>query len=213
MMKLLFSRVAWGILLITGGVLFLLQNLGLIDVGNLFWGIVLGFAGIAFLSSFFFDRRHWWPLIPGFTLLALALMLIPEIFAEGQAARLGGSVFLGGIGLGFFAVYLAERSNWWAIIPGGVLLTLATVAGLEGRLADTGAVFFLGLGLTFILVAIFPTPDGPMRWAFIPAGILLFIGLLIMVAAGHLVNLILPIALIVAGLYLLIRTLVPRLSR
>ena len=51
-MKWLESRTLWGSLLILGGVLFLLQNLGFLNLGNRFWVIVLGLGGLFFLGFF-----------------------------------------------------------------------------------------------------------------------------------------------------------------
>ena len=100
---------------------------------------------------------------------------------------------------------MLDRDKWWAIIPGGVLVTLAAVAGLErGTDIQTGGIFFLGLGATFILVALAPNPHGQMRWAFIPAAVLLILGLLLFVGFhGH--HYIWPLSLISAGLFLLVR--------
>jgi hypothetical protein len=97
--------------------------------------------------------------------------------------------------------------NWWAVIPGGVLLTLAIVAGLSENLEgiETGGVFFLGLGLTFALLALLPTGDGKLTWALIPAVVLFLMGLLITAAAAEFINYVWPAALILGGLYLLYR--------
>lgn len=70
---------------------------------------------------------------------------------------------------------------------------------------ETGGIFFLGLGLTFLLVAIIPTPEGQMRWALIPAVILLVMGLLLTAALTQLINFIWPLALILLGLFLVLR--------
>jgi hypothetical protein len=67
--------------------------------------------------------------------------------------------------------------------------------------------FFLGLGITFALVAILPGTEGQMRWAWIPAAILGLMGLLILIAAEELINYIWPSALIFAGLLLIGRSL------
>lgn len=93
----------------------------------------------------------------------------------------GGLTFLGGAGLGFIAIYLTNRRNWWAIIPSGVLLTLGGVSFASNftRGQDTGALFFIGLGLTFLFEAIPPTGSHGMTWAFIPAAILLIFGALL----------------------------------
>lgn len=211
-MKWLESRVLWGTLLILGGVMFLLQNLGLFEFGDLFWALLLGLAGVFFLSVYLQNRANWWALIPGFTLFGVASLIALTRLAPRLADNWGGSVVLGGIGLAFVAVYLAERSNWWAIIPAGVMLTLAAVAGLDETFAgiETGGIFFLGLGSTFALVALLPSHQGQMRWAWIPAAVLMLMGLLIMAAAEDLIGILWPLVLIVGGGYLILRTFRPR---
>ena len=85
--------------------------------------------------------------------------------------------FLGALGLAFFAVYLTGRERWWAIIPGGVLITLGLVAALTTRfgVVDNGGVLFAGIGVTFLLVGILSNA----RWAYIPGVTLLALGGLI----------------------------------
>jgi hypothetical protein len=65
------------------------------------------------------------------------------------------------------------------------MATIAVVAALDASLSSnaSGNIFFLGLGRTFVLVAILPTSVGQTRWAWIPAGILGIIGILILIAA------------------------------
>jgi hypothetical protein len=125
-------------------------------------------AGI-FLFWFFSDRSKWWAAIPGFTLagMAASTLLLDRI-------GWGGLAFLGGIGIGFFAVYFRQPAQWWAIIPGGVLVTLGFTSALSEayKIVETGGVFFVGLGLTFLLVALL----AKMKWAFIPAAVLLLLG-------------------------------------
>ena len=200
-MKILSSRIFWGLVLILGGVLFLLQNLRVFQGGDLFWGVSFGVAGLLFLGVFFGDRQQWWALIPGMLLLAVGSLILLTSFAPGFDEAMGGLIILGGIGLSFIFVYLANHANWWALIPGGVLITLAVVAGLDQVVSDgaTGGIFFLGLGLTFLLVAIAPTPVGKMKWARIPAAVLMFIGLLVYFLARDMVVYFLPLAFFIAG--------------
>lgn len=207
-MKWLESRILWGSLLILGGLLFLLQNLGVLMLGNIFWVILLGLGGLFFLSFFIQSRANWWALIPGITLLSITLLVALDWLIPAFNESWGGSIVLGGIGLSFFLIYLVDRANWWALIPGGVLGTLAATVALEQFFPglETAGVFFLGLGLTFALVAVLPNPQGEMRWAWIPAGILLLMGVLFMAAAGELLKYLWPLALIVAGGILLIRS-------
>jgi hypothetical protein len=199
-------RILWGLLLVGGGLLFLLQNLNVIGFGDIAWSVLLLIGGLSFLGLYISNREHWWAIIPGIILLGLGLSsglsaLFPRLFEV-----IGGGFFLGWIGLAFFVVYIANRTNWWAIIPGGVLLTLSVVNSLDALGWETGGIFFLGLGLTFLLVALLPTPEGRMRWAYIPAVILGFIALLQLIEAAELMNLVVPLALIFVGLFLIFRT-------
>jgi hypothetical protein len=197
----------WGLLLILAGGVFLLDNLNLIEIGGFVWGILIGIGGLAFLSVYAAMRENWWALIPGVILLSVAALILADSFLPQGSGEWGGSIVLGGTGLAFLLVFLSNREFWWALIPAGVMITLACVVGLEDVLGgvETGGVFFLGLGLTFALVGLVPTPEGQMRWAFIPAVILTIIGLLILVALSSLINYIWAVALIAGGLIIILR--------
>ena len=75
------------------------------------------------------------------------------------------------VGLSFFCVYLVDRTNWWAIIPAGVMVTIGIVSSVDQAYESkigTGF-FFLGVGITFALLPLLPSPAGKMGWAWIPA--------------------------------------------
>jgi hypothetical protein len=172
-MKRFDYRILIGAALILGGILMLLDKTGLLKgATDLFWAGLLGIGALIFLYWFFSDRSKWWAAIPGFTLagMAASTLLLDKI-------GWGGLAFLGGIGVGFWAVYLRQPSQWWAIIPGGVLLTLGFTSALTEafNIAETGGVFFVGLGVTFLLVALL----AKMKWAYIPAAVLLLLGFFI----------------------------------
>jgi hypothetical protein len=169
-MKRFDYRILIGAALILGGILMLLDRTGILrGATNLFWATVLAVGAAIFLFWFFSDRTKWWAAIPGFTLagLAASTLLLDRI-------GWGGLALLGGIGLGFWAIYFTGRERWWAIIPGGVLLTLGVTSVMSEAygVVDSGGVFFVGLGITFILVALL----AKMKWAFIPAAVLLILG-------------------------------------
>jgi hypothetical protein len=155
------------------------------------------------------DRGAWWALIPGLTMLGLSGLLTLGEINPALGERWGGSLFLGAIGLSFWLIYLRDRNFWWAVIPGGVLLTLAVVAGLDNLNLpiETGGIFFIGLGLTFLLVAVIPSQGVQLRWAFFPAVVLLAMGVLIGVGFERAINYLWPLALILGGGVLLWRTL------
>jgi len=196
------------ILLIGVGILLLLQNFGILGgVVALIWSLIFGVGGLIFLYVFLTNRVHWWAIIPGFALLGVAALIALDEFFPRVGDALGGMIVLGGIGLAFWVIYFLNREHWWAVIPGGAMFTVALIAGLDAVFegAETGGVLFLGLGLTFGLLSLLPTPHARMRWALIPAAVLLVIGELITAAATGIFEYLWAIALILAGLYLLLR--------
>lgn len=161
-----------GVALIIFGALLLLEQMGILrGAASLFWGCLFLVGAFYFLRSYATDNRsRWWAIFPGMAMLGIGLSaFLPSM--------LDGALFLGCISVGFWVIYGNDRSRWWAIIPGGVLLTLAVISVLDhvSGLA-TGGLFFLGLGLTFVLVALLPGPVNKNQWAFIPGGILLAFG-------------------------------------
>jgi hypothetical protein len=203
------SGPIWGALLVLAGLFLLLQNLGVLAVGVGGWlaPILFGAGGLAFLAVYAGNREHWWSLIPGFVLLSIGALISLDQVAPRMAATWGGSLFLGGISVAFWLILLTRRENWWAVIPAGVLTTLATVAGLGqiGTGLETGSLFFLGLAATFGLVYLLPTPEGRMRWALFPAVIMFVLGVVTLLATAAVVQYLWPLALILLGVYLLLR--------
>jgi hypothetical protein len=200
-----------GLLLICAGILFLLQNFGLVTiVTGAIWALLFAVGGVAFLAVFATNQEHWWALIPGFTLLGLAgLIGLSTLFP--QFGELGAALFFLAIALSFAIIYIMHRENWWAVIPAGVLTTLAIIIAFSGNDGNDGqwvpSVLFLGLAATFALVYFLPTPQGQMKWALWPAAVLGIMGLLMLLLVGSLANFIWPLALIAGGAALMLRTL------
>jgi hypothetical protein len=199
-------RLLWGLLLVAAGVLFLLNSVGTISMGDYLWAVILVIGGLGFISVFLADRQQWWALFPAFGLLIGGVILFLETTLPGLAGDYGGAVALGGIGLAFLIIFLANFENWWALIPAGVLFSLAAmfVLGFE-----SGGVFLIGLGLTFGVLGFVPTQHGRMRWALIPAVVLLLLGGFITLLSFNLFALLWPLGLIAAGvviIYFVIKT-------
>jgi hypothetical protein len=208
-MKVLRSYIFWGVLLVIGGIALLFESLNIFPVGGLIWGIILGIGGVAFLLVYFENHSHWWAIIPGVTLLSLSLNASLDAMVPSTDEWVGDVIVLGGIGLSFFLVYLVNRENWWAIIPAGVLVALGAVSIVEaGNFeADTGGIFFFGTAFTFLFVAILPTPNGQMKWAFIPAGIMAGLGAMISKDKLDILVYVGPVLLIIGGGYLVYKTM------
>ena len=193
-------RVLWGLLLVAAGVIFLLNSMGTITIGEYQWAIILGIGGLAFLSVFLADRQQWWALFPSFGLLIGASVIFVENAFPGLPGEIGGVIALGGIGLAFLLIFVSNIKNWWALIPAGVLLSLATMLYLG---FESGGIFLIGLGLTFAVLGFVPTEHGRMRWAFIPAIVLILIGIFVTLAVYDLFAVLWPLALIGGGLLII----------
>lgn len=193
------SAKLWALTLIAVGLLSLAANMGWLTwITSWLWATLFAAGGGAFLYYYTLDRRQWWALIPGFTLLGLAAAVV--------GGDIGGALFLALIGAGFSAVYALDKSRWWAIIPASVLITLGFVAWLDTVVPamNAGWVFFLGLSATFGVLYILPEDEGRQRWAIFPALATLVLSLVV-VASGAVTGIVIPLLLIGAGVLLLWR--------
>ena len=202
MMRKLDLRITFGGLLILGGVLALLDTMGIIgNASGIFWGLIWGAVGVFFLYLFASDRkRNWWAALISFVILGNVIVsFLPKPFDS-----LDGLVFLGGLSLVFWWVYFTDRSRWWALIPAGVLLTLGAVSTLDDISGfDTGGLFFIGLGLTFLFVAVLT--GGEQSWAWYPTVALLIFGALVGIPSLDITDYIVPAILILVGGFMIFR--------
>jgi hypothetical protein len=193
-----------GSLCILAGALGFLQAFGLLEsASDVFWGVVFLLGGLAFLVVFV--GGQWWAVVPALALAGIgALILLPA-----SLEQFGGALFLGAVGISFWVVYLTGREKWWAILPGGVASTLAFVAGLPGKGDDAllVVIFFTGLALTFLLVALL----AGMRWAYWPALALGIVAALVFSTGWlQLANYVWAAALVGAGVFVIWRAFRPK---
>lgn len=196
-----------GILLVAVGVIFLLGNLGIITIDwEVIIGPLFGIGGLAFLVVFMMNTDNWWALFPAFVLMAIGIIIFMDNTMPVVSDLWSGAVFLGLLGLAFLLIYIFHQEHWWAIIPGGVLMTLAGVT-LVSDTDFAGGLFFLGLALTFGLIYFLPKPSGKSQWALYPAAILLTIGVLVTLGEANVLNYVWPLALLITGGYIIYRSL------
>jgi hypothetical protein len=215
------KRIQWqyifGGLLILFGAVFLLDNLNIIKhVSNLFFGLLFAVGGAFFLYIYLSENKQWWALIPGFVLLGLGALIGLEAILPSWADDIGGTLFLASISLPFWIIYLRFRGDfWWALIPAGVMLTLALITGVEALLPGldlAGTLLFFGMALTFFVIGFIPTPAGQMRWAFIPAAIMTLMGFVVLAIEFESGAILAASALILVGVYQIYRALRPASS-
>lgn len=175
-MKAATASIIAGAVLLLAGVLLLLDALRVLDTAQLVWPFIFGAAGAVFLAVFSRSRDYWWAAIPGFVLLGLAAVAFTTQLWPQPAGDWPGSLFFLFISAGFAAVYFRVRASWWALIPCGVMLTLALVVALPPAMEGppVAAVLFLGLAATFAALTL--TPER-MKWPLIPAAALAVLGL------------------------------------
>jgi hypothetical protein len=192
--------------LVIAGVLMLFYNFELAGVNQPLVSFLLAgglaLAGMFFFSAFLAARRNWWRLLPAWTLLALAGMVLISSISD---SSLNGALIFAGLAVAFAHIYLLDRrEHWWAILPGGFLLVLGALGALSEQLSPPmlSGLLFVGTGAVFVLVYL----AGGHRqwWALVPATALVLFGLFVFVqmveAAVHLVRW-WPLLLIATGLY------------
>ncbi len=99
---------------------------------------VMAAIALPFLAVFLRDRAQWWALIPAYVLLVIGVM-VGLIGLGVLDDLLVPAYIMFVIALPFFVVYARNTTNWWALIPGGILAFI----GLAFLIAET-AVEYVG---------------------------------------------------------------------
>jgi hypothetical protein len=196
------------------GALFLLQTLGVVETGlSLLWVGLFAASGVTFLYFYNLNREQWWAAILGFAMLGISALITVAEYGPSGWKDMAGGIFMLSIGLSFLFVYVRNREMWWPIIPMGLCITIGIMSILEALLGEgevTGAVFFLGGALTFGLLGFVPASKGRTSWAFIPAVVMLIVGVVILAAVYEASQIIGAVALVLVGLILILRTFTRR---
>ena len=114
-------RIILGVVLVIFGAMALLQNFGNIRFEGSLWGVfvalLFGAVGAGFLVTFVQDRKvNWWAVIPGMTLIGLALLVLLGVM-NFKPDELLPAIFMGFIGASFLIIYFNDRDKWWAHHP------------------------------------------------------------------------------------------------
>ena len=176
----------WGGTLIVLGLLLLANWLG--DTPAWIWVAALAPGAIAATALYVSDRSDWPMLLTAYVLWVIAI-LIALVTADILGVGAVAFYVLLAIGLPFFGVYLRDRSQWWPLIPGYVMVVIAVMIGLIGLgvLDDmlVPAYVMFAIALPFFVVY---ARDRSLWWALIPGGILAAIGLIFLIAEAAFVH-------------------------
>jgi len=203
--------------LIPGGVmLFLALTTLLVDTIGGEW---IGFMFLFLIAlSFFFvymnNHSRTWALLVAYIMFIISIA--PAMASGGSLADYYGSVFLFGVAIPFFVLYFRSEQNWWAIIPAGVTSLLAVIAGIavagwipsgvEGGYVN--AFLMGGIAATFAVIWLRHTQN----WA----KVVTIIFAALAVASIFFVSLndiFWPVAIILAGAYLLYTSMRPKMAQ
>jgi hypothetical protein len=198
---------------LTDRMLFLALVTLLVDTVGGEWvgALFLLLIGSAFLAVYFNNRTRLWALLVAYIFGVLSIA--PMLAAFGEMAAYFGPVFLLGVALPFFVIYLRSTENWWAIIPAGALSVVAVIATLAiaGVINDSGsggyvgAFLMAGLAATFAVLWLRHGKD----WARI---VTIVLGILAVASVFFIsyFEMFWPVAFILGGVYLLYIALRPR---
>jgi hypothetical protein len=149
------SGLFWGLLLIGAGVVALARQMGYIDqFSDQVWIWIFALVSlVAFINYALSGWRQWGWLFPAGVFGGLAVTVALALNNVDSAA-VGSPLFFGLI-LPFAAAYLSDRArNWWALIPGGVMVFLALTTLLVDSAGGewVGSLFLFMIALTFLVV-------------------------------------------------------------
>lgn len=127
-------------------------------------------------------KTNWHVFLGGILVLVGIASILDSIGIIPFGGLVWGSLFgLGG--LAFILYLIQNRTAWWAIIPGVVLLGLSAIIlisalfpNFEGEIG--GAILFFSISIAFWVVY---SMNNKFWWAIIPAGVLASLGISILV--------------------------------
>ena len=167
--------------------------------------------GLGFLAVYLGKRSRAWALLVAYIFAILSTA--PLMSSAGPNADYFGPFLLLGIALPFYVVYFRSVDHWWAIIPAGILTTVAVItmlaiAGLVQSQAEggyVGALMMGGLAATFAVVG---WRHGK-TWGRIAAVVLaaLAVASVLFVNQSQVIG---AVAIIILGGYLLVSSLRPK---
>jgi hypothetical protein len=202
------ALIPGGIMLFLAMVTLLADNVGGEWIGSLFLFLI----GLSFLVVYLNNRTRTWALLVAYIMGVLSIA--PAMSSGGgDTAAYFGSVFLFAIALPFFVIYFGSAEKWWAIIPAGVMTVLAVIAtlGIAGLIRDqnqggyANAILMGGLAVTFAVVWLRHAKE----WAKIVTIVLAALAVASIFFATY-SEILWPIAIILAGGYLLFTAMRPK---
>jgi len=142
----------WGILLVVIGILFLSSNLGFIEISwKYLWPLFLLVPGILLEFGFFIYRKDAGLLVPGGILTTYGFLFLANVIYGWQWMEYLWPLFLLGVAIGLFQLYLFGEREKGLLIPVGIL-TVISLFFLANHLITMQFGFIAGI--VFIVVGL-----------------------------------------------------------
>jgi len=143
-----------GMLLLLVGIILLASNFGYIEISWQYsWPLFLLVPGILFEFGFFIHRKHPGLLVPGGILTTYGLLFFVNVIYGWQWMAFLWPVFLLGVAIGLFQLYLFGERERGLLIPIGILTVLSLfflanhLVNINFRLIAGIIFIFIGLGI------------------------------------------------------------------
>jgi|YNPNPStandDraft_1061719.scaffolds.fasta_scaffold47114_2 hypothetical protein len=107
--------------------------------GEIIAMLIMFAIGLPFLYVYLRNRAHWWALIPAYVMFAIGMFVFLALGRMDDNLLVTYIMFA--IALPFIVVFLRNRANWWALIPGGIMATI-------------GLAFMMGSVVTYVIPAV-----------------------------------------------------------
>ncbi|NIA30492.1 MAG: hypothetical protein GWP06_11350 [Actinobacteria bacterium] len=199
-----------GILIIFIGILALLINMNVIPNAQDFVGGMF-FLIVAYLFYRLYQKKRvWWPLLLALFFACIGVVLVIQNFVYVPDNIIGAAFFWCGAVV-FAYLYVKNKRRWWALLSAGTCVTLGTIVLIDAFHLlsgdQDGVVFFLGLGLSFMLLYLQRNSENKLDWAIYPgaASLLLALFLYFQNVDWMSGDYFLPIVLILVGGFLIFR--------
>ena len=203
----------WGLYLIIFGALLLLEIHGYIDITL---KTVIG-SIFVILSIFVFVKRGSYKSKNMLTLLAILLSILGIVLIVDSYYAIADEIMFAAILIAisyyFFRIHFKEPQPAWPVIPGGIFFVFAalSILGTFELLPNPQLwfVFIFGLACTFWYLFFIRDDVNRLKWTLYPSVILTLFSLFILTQTWEtrIISLVLPITIIVMGLYLVIKNL------
>ncbi len=168
--------IFWGIILLLGGVFFLLRNAGYFaEIPDGVWKFIFAGISLLFLTTWLANGiRNWGWLVPACVAGGISItILMDEIGGFGSASA---TPLLASIALPFLVAFaIAPQKNRWALIPAWVMFVISLITLFSERVDENiiGSFVLFSIALPFFVVYLMNRSNW---WALIPACIMTAIG-------------------------------------